>query len=103
MHKLSGGHDDRYYTEAETLELVIARLANYNADRITAISYREGLGAAVLIIDGKEYPIVRGPSGGNFTARTLAIDFNPNTNKRCVKLDWYADGKIYSNYIDFTN
>lgn len=102
-HKSSGDHDSRYYTENETLELISARLMNYNAARLTAISYNEGIGTAVLIIDNTEYPVVRGPGGCNFTPRTLSIDINPNTNKRCLKIDWYADGRIYSNYIDFTN
>lgn len=71
--------------------------------RINSITFQDGINAPILNVDNTAYPIIKGPAGGNFTARTLSIKTNPNTQKRALYVEWYADGHIYYNYCDFTD
>ena len=72
------------------------------SSRINSVSFNSTINAPVLYIDNTEYPIVKGPQGGNYTVRTLSITTNPDTEKRSMLVEWYADGRIYRNYCDLT-
>ena len=72
------------------------------SSRINAVSFNSTINAPVMYIDNTEYPIVKGPQGGNYTVRTLSITTNPNTEKKSMLVEWYADGRIYRNYCDLT-
>ena len=72
------------------------------SSRINSVSFNGTVNAPVMYIDGTEYPIIRGPQGGNYTVRTLSITTNPDTKKRSMLVEWYADGHFYRNYCDLT-
>lgn len=72
------------------------------SSRINSVSFNGTMNAPVMYIDSTEYPIIKGPQGGNYTVRTLSITTNPDTKKRSMLVEWYADGHIYRNYCDLT-
>lgn len=72
------------------------------SSRINSVSFNSTMNAPVMYIDNTEYPIVRGPKNGNYSVRTLSITTNPDTEKKSMLIEWYADGRIYRNYCDLT-
>lgn len=84
-----------------------SKLTNGASGHITEISLKDfsGLKTPTLKIEGYEHilPISTGASGVYTPVRFNILNKNPSTGKRTLKVDWWADGALYTSYIDVTS
>lgn len=58
------------------------------------------MNAPVMYIDSTEYPLVKGPQGGNRTVRTLSVQEHPTTKKNTLRVEWWVDGSVKYSWCD---
>lgn len=58
----------------------------------------------VVNIDGTDYivPVSLYMGGDTYSPLRYEVTTNPTTKKRGLRITWFADGTVYTNYIDFT-
>lgn len=91
-----------YNTKAQNLES--GKLNR--PDHIASLLYLNLVqyGVAGFNIDNMDYIIpLSGITSGNGNPCRLGMVINPNSNKRSLCVDWYADGNTYTSYIDTDN
>ena len=91
-----------YNTKAQNLEN--GKLNRPN--RIVSLLhlYLGQYGVTGFNIDNVDYIIpLSGIVSGNGVPCRLNMVINPNSSKRSLCIDWYADGNTYTSYIDVDN
>ena len=68
--------------------------------RINSVSFNGDMNAPVMYIDSTEYPLVKGPQGGNRTVRTLSVQEHPTTKKNTLRVEWWVDGSVKYSWCD---
>ena len=82
------------------------KLTNASPNRLveaSTLSYGE-YETFVVNIDGFNYivPISLYTGKGIYSPLRYEVTTNPATQKRGIRITWFADGTVYTNYIDFT-
>ena len=81
-------------------------LTNLAPDDLTAIFLGNyaGQGTPVVKINGQDYVVPVSLYGSDyFSPVRFNIVTNPSTNKRSLKILWYADGILREAYLDVTS